>query len=77
MASVVKKTISLPNDLAEDVERIAKEENKTVSAVIQEAIRLIKKEKFKKEFYEIQNFWTEKAKEQGILTEEDLERYLS
>ncbi|MEJ5228162.1 ribbon-helix-helix protein, CopG family [Thermodesulfovibrio sp.] len=77
MASVVKKTISLPNDLAEDVERIAKEENKTVSAVIQEAIRLIKKERLKREFYEIQNFWTEKAKDKGILTEEDLERYLS
>lgn len=77
MASIVKKTISLPYDLAEDVERIAKEENKTVSAVIQEAIRLIRKERLKREFYEIQNFWTEKAKEKGILTEEDLERYLS
>ncbi|MEM1974113.1 MAG: hypothetical protein QXN68_04935 [Thermoplasmata archaeon] len=77
MASIVKKTISLPYDLAEDVERIAKEENKTFSAVIQEAIRLIRKERLKREFYEIQNFWTEKAKEKGILTEEDLERYLS
>lgn len=77
MAGVIKKTISLPSDLVEDVERIAKEENKTVSAVIQEAIRLIKKERLKREFYEIQNFWTEKAKEKGILTEEDLERYLS
>lgn len=77
MASIVKKTISLPYDLAEDVERIAKEENKTFSAVIQEAIRLIRKERLKREFYEIQNFWTEKAKEKGILTEEELERYLS
>ncbi|MDI1472833.1 MAG: ribbon-helix-helix protein, CopG family [Thermodesulfovibrio sp.] len=77
MSGVVKKTISLPVDLAEEVEKIAKEENKTISAVIQEAIRLIKKEKLKQEFYEIQNYWSKKALEKGILTEEDLERYIS
>ena len=77
MSGVVKKTISLPVELAEEVEKIAKEENKTISAIIQEAIRLIKKEKLKQEFYEIQNYWSKKALEKGILTEEDLERYIS
>lgn len=77
MAGVIKKTISLPVELAEEVEKIAKEENKTISAIIQEAIRLIKKEKLKQEFYEIQNYWSKKAVEKGILTEEDLERYIS
>ncbi|MCA9481891.1 MAG: ribbon-helix-helix protein, CopG family, partial [Nitrospira sp.] len=40
MASAVKKTISLPPDLSKELEEIAQEEGKTISAVIQEALRL-------------------------------------
>src|SRR4030042_237477 len=40
MGDAVKKTISLPSDLAEDAERVAREEGKSLSAVIQEALRL-------------------------------------
>lgn len=76
MATVVKKTISIPKDLARQVEQIAKEEGKPVSAVIQEALRLARRERLKKEFNEIQNYWSNRAKQKGILTEEDLERYL-
>jgi hypothetical protein len=28
------------------------------------------------EFYQVQNYWSSKAKEKGILTEKDLKRYL-
>jgi len=77
MAKVVKKTISLPFELAKEAEEVAREERKTLSAVIQEALRLSRKEKLKKEFYQIQNYWSLKAKEKGILTEKDLKRYLS
>jgi len=77
MAKVVKKTISLPFELAKEAEEIAREERKTLSAVIQEALRLSRKEKLKKEFYQIQDYWSLKAKEKGILTEKDLKRYLS
>ena len=45
MARVVKKTISLPFELAKEAEEIAREERKTLSAVIQEALRLSRKEK--------------------------------
>ena len=76
MATAVKKTISLPSDLAKEVEEMAREEGKPVSAVIQDALRLAKREKLKREFYQVQNYWTRKAKERGILTERDLERYL-
>jgi len=76
MAKAVKKTISLPFELAREVEEIAREERKSLSAVIQEALRLSRKEKLKKEFYQIQNYWSSKAKEKGILTEKDLKRYL-
>jgi Arc/MetJ-type ribon-helix-helix transcriptional regulator len=76
MPNVVKKTISLPSQIAKEIERIAKEENKSISAVIVEALRLTKQERLKKEFYQIQGFWSKKAKEKGILTEEDLKKYL-
>jgi Arc/MetJ-type ribon-helix-helix transcriptional regulator len=76
MPNVVKKTISLPPQIAKEIERIAKEENKSISAVIVEALRLTKQERLKKEFYQIQGFWSKKAKEKGILTEEDLKKYL-
>jgi metal-responsive CopG/Arc/MetJ family transcriptional regulator len=76
MATAVKKTISLPPELAKEVEEIALEEGKTLSAVIQDALRLARKERLKKEFYQIQDYWSRKAKEKGILTEKDLERYI-
>jgi len=76
MGTAVKKTISLPQKLAKEVEDISREEGKPLSAVIQDALRLARKERIKKEFYQIQDYWSRKAKEKGILTEKDLERYL-
>ena len=76
MKSAVKKTISLPSGLAKEVEEMAREEGKPVSAVIQDALRLAKRERLKRNFYQAQNYWSCKAKEKGILTERDLERYL-
>jgi len=76
MGTAVKKTISLPPKLAKEVEDISREEGKPLSAVIQDALRLARKERIKKEFYQIQDYWSRKAKEKGILTERDLERYL-
>lgn len=75
MATVVKKTISLPPDLVKEVEEIAREEGKPLSAVIQDALRLAKKERLKKEFYQIQGYWSRKAKGKGILTEKDLNHF--
>jgi Arc/MetJ-type ribon-helix-helix transcriptional regulator len=48
MATAVKRTISLPSDLAKEVEEMAREEGKPVSAVIQDALRLAKRERLKK-----------------------------
>ncbi|MEK6691942.1 MAG: ribbon-helix-helix protein, CopG family [Nitrospirota bacterium] len=76
MATAVKKTISLPPDLAEEIEMMAAEEGKTLSAVVQDALRTTRKERLRKEFYQIQGYWSRKAKEKGILTEKDLEKYL-
>ncbi len=76
MATAVKKTISLPPELAEEIENIANDEGKTVSAVVREALRIARKSRLKKDFYQIQDYWSGKAKEKGILTEKDLQRYL-
>jgi predicted transcriptional regulator len=76
MATAVKKTISLPPDLAREVEEMAREEGKPVSAVIQDALRQAKRERLKRNFYQVQGFWSRKAKEKGILSDKDLERYL-
>lgn len=75
-ATTVKKTISLPKSLAKEIETLAEEEGKTLSAVIQDALRTTRIERLKKEFYQIHGYWSLKAKEKGVLTEKDLEKYL-
>lgn len=77
MATAVKKTISLPPDLAKQVEEIAETEGKSMSAVVQDALRLARREYLKQEYSGIQGYWSRIAREKGILTEKDLRRYLS
>jgi hypothetical protein len=50
MGDAVKKTISLPPDLAEDAGRVAKEEGKSLSAVIQDARRLSRRQRLSGEW---------------------------
>ncbi len=76
MSTAIKKTISLPPELAKDAENIAREEKKTLSAVIQDALRYFRRARLKDEFFQTQNYWSRIAKEKGILTEDDLKRYL-
>lgn len=77
MAIAVKKTISLPPDLAEEAETTAREEGKTLSAVIQDALRLSRQVRLQGELRSLQGYWSKRAKERGILTEKALERYLA
>ena len=76
MTGAVKKTISLPPDLARAAEQIARAEGKTLSAVLQDALRDARAARLRKELEALQGYWSQRAKEQGILTEEDLQRYL-
>lgn len=76
MGSAVKKTISLPPDLAMEAEELARAEGKTLSAVIQDALRAARAARLKGELRGIRGYWSRKAKEKGILTEKELERYL-
>lgn len=76
MGTAVKKTISLPADLARDAEALARAEGKTLSAVIQDALRLAGVERRLQELRDLQGYWSRKAREKGILSEQDLDRYL-
>ncbi len=76
MANAVKKTISLPADLAREAEAQARAEGKTLSGFIQEALRRARVAHGQQELKGIQGFWSRKARDKGILTERDLERFL-
>ena len=77
MGMAVKRTISLPSTLSKELDTIAREEGKTISAIIQDALRLAKQERLKKDVQVIQKYWARKAKERGVLSERDLEKYLA
>lgn len=76
MATAIKKTISLPPDLASEAERTARTEGKTLSAVIQDALRTARAARLNAELSGIQQYWSKQALARGVLTEQDLERLL-
>jgi len=76
MGAAVKKTISLPAEMAKEAEALAKAEGKTLSGVIQDALRQARVGRRQQDLRDIQGYWSRKARERGILTERDLERYL-
>jgi len=77
MGGAVKKTISLPPDLAREAEEFARAEGKTLSAVIQDALRLARRQRLGRELRGVRRYWSRLAKQKGILSEKDLERYLA
>jgi len=77
MKTAVKKTISLPRELAREAEELARFEGKTLSAIIQDALRLSRASRLKNDFRAAQGYWSRRAKEKGILTEAELRRFLS
>lgn len=76
MANAVKKTISLPEDLARETEALARAEGKTLSGVIQDALRSARIQRRQQDLRGIQGHWSRLARDRRILTESDLERYL-
>lgn len=77
MPTAVKKTISLPPDLARQAEEQAQAEGKTLSAVVQDALRTSRRVRLQRELRELQGYWSRTARERGLVSEDDLERYLA
>ena len=72
----VKKAISLPPDLARFAMATAREEGKTLSAVVQDAMRAYRLLRLRGEYRDLQSYWSQRAREKGVLTDSQLERYL-
>ena len=66
----------MPADLARETEALARAEGKTLSAVVQDALRRTRIDRRLEELRGMQGYWSRKARDQRILTEKDLERYL-
>lgn len=77
MATTVRKTISLPADLAREAEALAEAEGKTLSGVIEDALRQARVARRDQEFRTVQGYWAREARDKGLLNEDDLERYLA
>ena len=77
MSTAVKKSVVLSPALSKELAQSVREEGKTVSAVIQDALRESKRKRLTQSFLAMQGYWTRKAREKGILTERDLRKYLA
>jgi metal-responsive CopG/Arc/MetJ family transcriptional regulator len=76
VSKAVKKAISLPADLAAEAEAIARDEKKSLSAVVQDALRALKKSRLRSEFRDLQGYWSTRARDMGVLSERELQRLL-
>lgn len=73
----VKKAISLPPELADFVDATAREDGKSVSAVVQDAMRAYRLSRLRGEYRNVQTFWSDRAREKGVFTEKDMARCLA
>ena len=76
MATSVTKTISLPPDLARAAEQMAQAEEKTLSALVQGALRKEAAAYLNDKLGTLQGYWSQRAVDFGVVTEEDLRRNL-
>jgi hypothetical protein len=70
----VAMTLSISPEIAEDYEKLAKEEAKNKSQLFRDMFILYKENAHEKEFFGLQRYGARKARERGIITEEDVAR---
>ena len=68
-------SISVPQRLAEDLERLAAEEGISKSELVRLMARSYRREKAEAEFLELQRLVSVKLRDAGIETEEDADRF--
>ena len=73
---MVKCIISLPLNPARNAQALARAEGKTLSAVIQDALRVAAIERRLEELRDLQGYWSRQARSKGILSEQHLESHL-
>lgn len=67
-------TISMPQDMADEYENLAKNLAKNRSVLFREMFIAYKRQTLKKDFRELQAYGTALSKEKGIFTESDVEK---
>ena len=67
-------TISMPRDMAEEYDKLAKRLAKNRSALFREMFLTYKRQNLKEEFQELQTYGTALAQKKGIFTESDVEK---
>ena len=70
----VPVTVSLPSNLAETFEKLAKAESKNKSQLFREMLTAYERRRREERFYELQRYGVKKAKKKGVLTETDVEK---
>ncbi len=66
-------TISMPQDMAEEYDKLAKKLAKNRSVLFREMFLAYKKQNLKEEFQGLQTYGTALAKKKGVFTESDVE----
>lgn len=67
-------TISMPQDMAEDYDKLARRLAKNRSVLFREMFLTYKRQAMKKEFLEIQRYGAGLARKKGLFTEADVEK---
>ena len=67
-------SISLPPDMAEEYDRLARDQAKNKSQLFRDMFLAYKERILEREFDQIQRYGAKRARRAGILTEDDVER---
>ena len=67
-------TISMPRNMAEEYDKLAKRLAKNRSALFREMFLTYKRQYLKEEFRELQTYGTALAQKRGLFTESDVEK---
>lgn len=68
----VSITVSLPSNLAENFERLAKAEFKNKSQLFRDMLMVCERRRREERFYELQRYGAKQARKKGVLTEADV-----
>lgn len=67
-------TVSLPSNLAENFERLAKAEAKNKSQLFRDMLTAYERRRQEEQFHELQRYGVRQARKKGVLTEADVEK---
>jgi metal-responsive CopG/Arc/MetJ family transcriptional regulator len=72
--SRVPVTVSLPSNLAENFDRLAKAEAKNKSQLFREMLTVYEQRRREEHLHELQRYGAKKARKKRVLTEADVEK---